>query len=46
MKTHGTYVGPGHWFDMPDRYFRLGYGWLSRDELESGLQGISAALRA
>jgi aspartate/methionine/tyrosine aminotransferase len=46
MKTHGTYVGPGHWFEMPDRYFRLGYGWPNRDELESGLQGISAALRA
>lgn len=46
MKTHGTYVGPGHWFEMPDRYFRLGYGWPRRDELEAGLQGISAALRA
>jgi aspartate/methionine/tyrosine aminotransferase len=41
----GAYVGPGHWFEMPDTYFRLGYGWPSRDELESGLKMISAALR-
>ena len=41
----GTYVGPGHWFEMPDTYFRLGYGWPSASELEYGLQGISRALR-
>lgn len=45
LEQHGTYVGPGHWFEMPDRYFRLGYGWPARDELEAGLQGISKALR-
>jgi aspartate/methionine/tyrosine aminotransferase len=45
LKNHGTYVGPGHWFEMPDTYFRLGYGWTSRDELEAGLQAISRALR-
>lgn len=41
----GTYVGPGHWFEMPDIYFRLGYGWPSAGELEHGLEAISQALR-
>lgn len=45
LAEHGTYVGPGHWFEMPDRYFRLGYAWPSAEELEHGLAGISAALR-
>jgi aspartate/methionine/tyrosine aminotransferase len=45
MEEHGTYVGPGHWFEMPDTYFRLGFGWSSSDELEHGLEGISRALR-
>jgi aspartate/methionine/tyrosine aminotransferase len=45
LQDHGTYVGPGHWFEMPDRYFRIGYAWPSADELEHGLAGISAALR-
>jgi aspartate/methionine/tyrosine aminotransferase len=45
IETHGAYVGPGHWFEMPDTYFRLGYGWPKRSELESGLAAISRALR-
>jgi aspartate/methionine/tyrosine aminotransferase len=45
LQDHGTYVGPGHWFEMPDRYFRIGYAWPSAEELERGLAGISAALR-
>jgi aspartate/methionine/tyrosine aminotransferase len=45
LAQHGTYVGPGHWFDMPDTYFRLGYGWPTRAELAGGLEGISRALR-
>jgi aspartate/methionine/tyrosine aminotransferase len=44
LGEHGTYVGPGHWFEMPDTYFRLGYGWPTRDELARGLEGISRAL--
>ena len=46
LDAHGTYVGPGHWFELPDTCFRLGYGWPTREELETGLQGISRALRA
>lgn len=45
LETYGTYVGPGHWFEMSDRFFRLGYGWTSRDELVAGLDAISRALR-
>jgi aspartate/methionine/tyrosine aminotransferase len=45
LESQGTYVGPGHWFEMPDRFFRLGYGWPTRQELEAGLDGISKALR-
>jgi aspartate/methionine/tyrosine aminotransferase len=45
LRHYGTYVGRGRWFEMPDRYFRIGYGWPSRGELEQGLTGISKALR-
>ena len=45
LATHGTYVGPGHWFELPDTYFRLGYGWSSFEDLERGLAAISGALR-
>ncbi|MGV3482746.1 MAG: pyridoxal phosphate-dependent aminotransferase [Sphingobium sp.] len=44
LRDHGTYVGPGHWFEMSDRHFRLGYGWTSADELVAGLDGISRSL--
>ncbi|MFL6111043.1 MAG: aminotransferase class I/II-fold pyridoxal phosphate-dependent enzyme [Catenulispora sp.] len=44
LDQHGAYVGPGHWFEMPDTYFRVGYGWPTADELEGGLAAISAAL--
>ncbi len=43
---HGTFVGPGHWFEQSDRSFRIGYGWPSPAELEGGLGAISQALRA
>ncbi len=45
LTRHGTYVGPGHWFELPDTYFRLGYGWPTAAELDAGLAGISRALR-
>ena len=44
LETHGTYVGPGHWFGMPDTYFRLGFGWASLEQMRAGLNGISRAL--
>lgn len=45
LVTYGTYVGPGHWFEMPDSYFRLGYGWPTREALQAGLAAISRAMR-
>lgn len=45
LETHGTYVGPGHWFEMPKRFFRVGFGWPTAEELRGGLAAISAALR-
>ena len=41
--THGTYVGPGHWFEVDDRHFRLGFGWPTETELRAGLAALSAA---
>jgi aspartate/methionine/tyrosine aminotransferase len=41
---HKTYVGPGHWFEQDDHYFRLGFGWPKPDSLKQGLLAISAAL--
>lgn len=43
--AHGTYVGAGRWFEMPDSYFRVGYGWPTPAQLSEGLDGISAAIR-
>ena len=42
---YGTYVGAGNWFDMPDNYFRIGYGWMpNNNDLQQGLQNISQTL--
>jgi aspartate/methionine/tyrosine aminotransferase len=43
LKYH-TYVGPGHWFEMPGNYMRIGYGWPANDELKQGLENISGCL--
>lgn len=45
LERHGAYVGPGHWFEMPKSFFRLGFGWPTEDQLKGGLAAISAALR-
>ncbi|MDC9837822.1 aminotransferase class I/II-fold pyridoxal phosphate-dependent enzyme [Rhizobium binxianense] len=44
LKDHGTYVGPGHWFEMPRNYFRVGFGWPTAEELRGGLVAISKTL--
>lgn len=46
LADHGTYVGPGHWFEVDDRHFRLGYGWPTVDDLRAGLAGLDAAAAA
>jgi aspartate/methionine/tyrosine aminotransferase len=43
---YSTYVGPGHWFEMPKHYMRIGYGWPSKKELRRGLEAISLCLTA
>ncbi|RUV18608.1 aminotransferase class I/II-fold pyridoxal phosphate-dependent enzyme [Mesorhizobium sp. M7A.F.Ca.MR.245.00.0.0] len=45
LENHGAYVGPGHWFEMEKRFFRVGFGWPTEAELRGGLDAISAALR-
>jgi len=44
-EKYKTFVGPGHWFEMDDRYFRIGYGWLSEENLEAGLKSITRAFQ-
>ena len=46
LSKYGTYVGPGHWFELDDRHFRLGFGWPSEKELRTGLDALSAAAPA
>ena len=41
---YATYVGPGHWFEMDRKFFRLGFGWPTPTELQDGLLNISKAL--
>jgi aspartate/methionine/tyrosine aminotransferase len=41
---HATAVGPGHWFERPRSFFRLGFGWPPAAELAEGLARISRAL--
>jgi aspartate/methionine/tyrosine aminotransferase len=43
LTRYGTYVGPGRWFEVSDRHFRLGYGWPAHDELRAGLDALGAA---
>jgi aspartate/methionine/tyrosine aminotransferase len=43
LEEHGTYVGPGHWFDQDPRFFRLGFAWPTEEELERGLEGLNLA---
>ena len=43
LSEFGTYVGPGHWFEVDDRHFRLGFGWPTEAELHAGLAALSAA---
>jgi aspartate/methionine/tyrosine aminotransferase len=43
LAGYGTYVGPGHWFEVDDRHFRLGFGWPTEAELRAGLTALSNA---
>lgn len=39
-----TMVGPGHWFEQSDKYFRLGFGYPLKEELEEGLKNLSKSI--
>jgi aspartate/methionine/tyrosine aminotransferase len=39
-----TFVGPGHWFEQDDRYFRIGYGWPTKEDLGIGLENLAKAV--
>jgi len=43
LDEHGTYVGPGRWFDQDPRFFRLGFAWPTEAELKDGLEGLDRA---
>ncbi|HEY4062573.1 MAG TPA: pyridoxal phosphate-dependent aminotransferase [Puia sp.] len=44
LKKYGTYTGPGHWFDMPRHYMRVGFGWPAVSQLEEGLDALLKSL--
>jgi aspartate/methionine/tyrosine aminotransferase len=46
LDHHGVYIGRGTWFERDDCFFRLGYGWPTWEELETGLDKIAQALGA
>lgn len=43
-ETYRTFVAPGHWFEVDRRFFRIGFGYPSSQELNQGLQCISRAI--
>ena len=43
--TYKTFVAPGHWFEVDNRFMRIGYGYPSEQELQKGLQCISEAIK-
>ena len=45
LKKYGTYVGPGHWFEMSRHYIRLGFGWPAKEQLEEGLAALTKAIK-
>jgi len=45
LNKYGTYVGPGHWFEMPRHYIRLGFGWPAKAQLQEGLAALTMAIR-
>lgn len=42
LQRQGIFLGPGWWFEQPERYMRLGFGYPTQAELIAGI----AALRA
>jgi len=45
LAEYRTMVGPGHWFEMDDRYMRIGFGWPDEAAMRQGLGSIDEAAR-
>jgi aspartate/methionine/tyrosine aminotransferase len=45
LDEYKTMVGPGHWFEMDDRYFRVGFGYPAEGAMRQGLANIGEAAR-
>jgi aspartate/methionine/tyrosine aminotransferase len=43
LREYRTFVGPGHWFEMDDRYMRIGYGYPNDAEMREGLRSVERA---
>lgn len=44
LERYKTLVGPGHWFEQPRHYMRIGYGWPEEKALRAGLDALVHAL--
>jgi aspartate/methionine/tyrosine aminotransferase len=45
LEEYRTMVGPGHWFEMDDRYLRIGFGYPAEAAMRRGLANIEEAAR-
>lgn len=43
-QKYSTVVGPGHWFNMSDRYMRIGFGYPTLEEFKTGLENIDKVI--
>jgi aspartate/methionine/tyrosine aminotransferase len=44
--TFKTYVAPGRWFEMDNKFMRIGFGWATtHEELLQGLKNITSAIQ-
>lgn len=44
LQADGVFLGPGWWFEQEERHMRIGFGYPTATELQTGLSAISAAL--
>ena len=43
LDAYRTMVGPGHWFEMDDRYMRIGFGHPTEAAMAKGLAHLDEA---
>jgi aspartate/methionine/tyrosine aminotransferase len=46
LEEYGTYVGAGHWFEMPRHYMRVGFGWPAQEKVKEGLAALTRAWKS